>query len=170
VLASRQFFASDSPEVQRLLTALQRQQIPATILQHGDSLRLAELQVDFLQSQQDSAELADNESSLAAVLNCRGQSILLPGDLEGSGLQQLLGLLPACGLLVSPHHGSPAANPPELARQVRPAHVIISDRDERHQARLLKSYPESQLLFTGVAGAVESRIDARGRLVVRSFR
>ncbi|MFN5433087.1 MAG: DNA internalization-related competence protein ComEC/Rec2 [Planctomyces sp.] len=170
VLASHQFFASDSPEIQRLLTALQKQQIPATILQHGDSLRLAELHVDFLQGQLDSAELADNESSLAAVLRCRGQSILLPGDLEGSGLQQLLSRLPACSLLVSPHHGSPAANPPELARQVRPAHVIVSDRDERHQARLRKSYPDSQLLFTGRAGAVESRIDARGRLIVSSFR
>jgi hypothetical protein len=48
--------------------------------------------------------------------------------------------------------------------------VIISERDARHQKRLQQAYPESQLLFTGLAGAVESRIDSRGRLAVRSFR
>ena len=169
VLASRQFFASASPEIQQLLAMLQQQQVPAAILQHGDSLQLAELQVDFLQSQQ-TAELADNESSLAAVLHCRGRSILLPGDLEGDGLHELLEQLPACSLLVSPHHGSPAANPPALAQQVRPDHVIISERDARHQKRLQQAYPKSQLLFTGLAGAVESRVDSRGRLAVRSFR
>ncbi len=170
VLATRQFFADDSPEIQRLLTALQQQQIPATILQHGDSLKLAELQVDFLQSRRATEELADNEASLAAVLHCRGRTLLLPGDLEGAGLQELLPLLPTCSLLVSPHHGSPAANPPRLAGKTQPTHVVVSARDTRHRERLQRTFPRSQLLFTGLSGAVESRIDARGQLIVRSFR
>jgi competence protein ComEC len=170
VLATRQFFADDSPEIQRLLTNLQQQQIPATILQHGDSLKLAELQVDFMQSRRATEKLADNEASLAAVLHCRGRTLLLPGDLEGAGLQELLPLLPTCSLLVSPHHGSPLANPPRLAAKTQPTHVIVSARDTRQRERLQRTFPRSQLLFTGLSGAVESRIDARGQLIVRSFR
>lgn len=172
VLTSQQFAQSGSAEVEGLTNALRSLETPASLILHGDSLQADALRVRFLQSTESAKDLrsaSDNECSLVAVLEYHGHQICLPGDLEGAGQKELLHLLSGCSVLVSPHHGSPAANPASLGKVTAPGHVIISAKDDRHRAALRKAFPNSKLLFTGLSGAVQAHITDSGNLQIREF-
>ena len=157
IITTSQFTSSHALEVRSLLDRLRQLEIPVTIAGHEDSIPLQALNIRFLQgtlNADTNSATADNESSLTALLHFAGHTICLPGDLEGHGQQQLLPLLQPCSLLVSPHHGSPSANPPQLGHATQPQLVVVSARDDRHQATLKHSFPAAKLLHTSSAGAV----------------
>ena len=172
VLTTSQFVQSASPEVAGLTAALQQLEVPTSLLSHGDSLRTDALRVQFLQSDAAVQQLqaaSDNACSLVAVLDYRGHRLCLPGDLEGVGQQDLLQSLESCSVLVSPHHGSPAANPRALGQVTTPTHLIVSSKDDRHRRALRAAYPESRLLFTGLSGAIQTHVTDSGHLQIREY-
>lgn len=172
VLTSQQFAQSGSAEVAGLTSAMQSLEVPASLVLHGDSLQTETLRVRFLQSTEAAEHLrlaSDNEGSLVAMLEYRGHRICLPGDLDGDGQKELLDSLSGCSVLVSPHHGSPAANPGALGNVTAPRHVIISAKDDRHRAALRKAFPDSKLLFTSISGAVQAHVSESGSLEIREF-
>ena len=174
IITTSQFIHSPALEARSLLSRLQELNIPVTIAGHNDALHLQSLDIQFLQHSSltpppntpnlPNIPPADNETSLTAILHYAGHAICLPGDLEGSGQQQLLPLLPTCSLLVSPHHGSPAANPPQLGQTTQPKFVIISARDNRHNKTLQQSFPNSQLFHTSSSGAITFHFDNHGTI------
>ncbi|MFM7057592.1 MAG: ComEC/Rec2 family competence protein [Planctomycetota bacterium] len=183
IITTQQFVDSPSHEVQQLLQRLRKMQIPVIIAHHEDSIRLESLDLQFLQAtpaQTNSGSSSsapppehspgtDNEFSLTAVLRFAGHQLCFPGDLEGPGQHQLLPLLPACSLLVSPHHGSPPANTPELAAVTQPATLFVSARDDRHLHRLKTTFPGSRILHTSTSGAISMSVSPEGQVRFSRF-
>ena len=116
-------------ELRRVLDA---HGVPIRLLQTGDQLRLgpdgeAAVRAEVLHPSDLGVAGSDNANSLVLGIEHRGRRLLLTGDLESPGLDQLLEQKPYyCDVLVAPHHGSERSNPPGLAAWCRPEFVIIS--------------------------------------------
>ncbi len=110
---------------------------------------------------------SDNASSLCLLLEYAGQRILLPGDLEGNGLLNLLSLPERpCHALMAPHHGSLSHDPSELLDWCQPKVVVISGNHRATRPEVLAQYnrPEVTLGVTFRDGAIQLRISSAGEL------
>ena len=113
----------------------------------------------------------DNEQSLVLLVDYLGKRILFPGDLEGAGLERLLRLDPVpVDVLVAPHHGSRAANPPEWVEWSRPKLVVASQGRPRPGATLAVYRTAGIPVYsTNQHGSITLRIDSSG-ISVKPFR
>jgi beta-lactamase superfamily II metal-dependent hydrolase len=101
----------------------------------------------------------------------RGHAILLTGDLESPGLDQVTrGPGGGADVMMSPHHGSAAANTRSLAQWARPRLVVVPD-SKAPKARKDDPYTalRAEVWVTDLDGAVTVRSNTRG-LIVDSFR
>ncbi|QDT26537.1 ComEC family competence protein [Gimesia panareensis] len=148
--------------------------LPVDLISKGDRLDLgsgALLQV-LHPSLTDVFE-EDNPASLTVLISYRGRKILLPGDLDGKGLQNLLAHMSPgpIDVLLSPHHGSRTANSRELAEWASPDFVIVSGGKPQNIPYLKHVYsPETTVYTTATDGAVNCRISSDGHLTVQTFR
>lgn len=173
VITTRDFVASTSPSVQGILQLAADHAIPIRIAAHGDVCELNGVQIELLQA--DSAALPpgteDNEKSLVVSVRYADRHLIIPGDLEGRGLTQLLPELGTADLLVSPHHGSKASNTQQLASAIRPQEVVVSARSSKGRVHLENVFADAQVVrMTSEAGAVRTTVRADGTLQVRTFR
>lgn len=166
--STSQFFESSDRRVRELLdtlpNSLMREEFHA-----GRSGQVGEVSYQVLHPQAGKQAESDNASSLCLLLEFAGKRILLPGDLEGSGLLDLTELPPRpCHVLMAPHHGSLTLDPGELLTWCQPQWVIISGNHRATRAEVLQKYSmaESQLGITFRDGAVQVRIDSAGSLSV----
>lgn len=172
-----QFWNSSDRDVQALLRAL-----PAGIDRvsrtAGDQGSEGEVHYRVLHPSSSEFAESDNASSLCLLLEYAGQRVLLPGDLEGSGLRALTQLPPRpCHVLMAPHHGSLTLDPRELLTWCRPEWTIISGNQRAARPEVIHKYQfetsqleTSQLAITFRDGAVQTRIDAKGQLHVFHWR
>jgi beta-lactamase superfamily II metal-dependent hydrolase len=92
-----------------------------------------------------------NETSIVA----RTDGILLPGDIQDRGVEELLTLPDLrARVLVLPHHGKSFKRPEELYRRVAPELVIASAPLGYASPKVLDASPVPVLL-TGREGAIE---------------
>jgi competence protein ComEC len=114
----------------------------------------------------------DNPNSLVICLEYAGRRIVLTGDLELEGLEQLLKTPPVnADILLSPHHGSLKANPPDLARWATPDYLVVSTPEPGTSERLASRFgPETEILTTATYGAVRCHISPNGELEVVPFK
>jgi competence protein ComEC len=108
---------------------------------------------------------SDNSSSIVLSVTIHGRRILLTGDLEGRGLQQLLATEPLdCDLALAPHHGSQRSQPPRFCAWSTPEWIVISggrgDRASAAQALFESQGPD--VLHTASRGAIRAQIDRIG--------
>lgn len=115
---------------------------------------------------------SDNAASLVLHLSVNGVEILLTGDLEAEGLSSLLNRDPQnIDVLLSPHHGSLAANPAELSTWSRPRYVVVSCGHRVNRERLEQIYSETDRLYsTDRDGAVRFSISQEGEISIETFR
>ncbi len=118
------------------------------------------------------ADRPDNEHSLVLNLQSEGRSLLLTGDLEGSGLTRLLAE-PAihCEAILAPHHGSRAANPKALYDWAIPHLILVSQRRPNLGAGELPAWFSDngrQTLATCDQGAIRVRWTGGG-LMAKAF-
>ena len=117
---------------------------------------------------------ADNNRSVVTLLNYpadgSGISVMLPGDLEKTGIEKLLAdhrPFPKVDWLMAPHHGRLSGEPALCAKAFKPRFVVFSDAVDYPVSRALyeKNDPGVTVLCTGLDGAVELEIfkDGRGR-------
>lgn len=110
-------------------------------LELGDLFRVGGLSVEVLHPPSVGEFETDNAASLTLGLEHRGVRVLLPGDLEGEGIEALLAQEPyPCDVLMAPHHGSPRSDPPGFAAWCRPKHVVLSAALEDTSAEVRASY------------------------------
>jgi competence protein ComEC len=105
-----------------------------------------------------------NEQSLVVAVESAGKRLLFTGDVEGTGLRQLLSTDPVdVDVLIAPHHGSRAANTPELIAWTRPEHVIVS-QGSRWSRGTLDLYRNAAIpvYSTNDHGAITVSVDADG--------
>lgn len=114
----------------------------------------------------------DNPNSIVVLLEYKGRRIILTGDLELDGLEQLLKTPPIdTDVLLSPHHGSLKANPADLARWATPEYLVISTPDASVADRLVPRFgPETQILTTATHGAIRCHVTADGQLQIDPFK
>ncbi len=117
---------SAAPEVLR--GAIQRAGVPLREIWAGDRLyagRQVSLQV--LHPPQRGVIGSDNANSITLAVEYGDHRLLLPGDLESPGLDDVLAELPYdCDVLLAPHHGSRQSDPPGFAAWSTPEWVVIS--------------------------------------------
>src|SRR6187402_1839882 len=87
----------------------------------------------------------DNANSLTLAVEYGGLRILLPGDLESPGLEDLMAEEPYdCDILLAPHHGSRRSDPPGFAAWSRPEWVVISGGGGDDIGPVVQTYERSR--------------------------
>jgi competence protein ComEC len=90
-----------------------------------------------------------------------GKRLLLPGDLESPGMEDLMAELPYdCDILLAPHHGSRRSDPPGFAVWSTPEWVVISGGGGDDIADVQRTYERAgaNVLATIRSGAIELTI------------
>ncbi|MDG2128468.1 MAG: DNA internalization-related competence protein ComEC/Rec2 [Fuerstiella sp.] len=172
IVTSRDFVTSKSASVQSVVQMADATGTPVRILSSGDSARFGRSLLWCLQRERQHLppDAHDNEKSLIFIAEHAGRRIVLPGDLEGKGSQQVFHDVGPVDVLVSPHHGSPSANTAALAGELRPHTVIVSARDSKNSERLHTVYGEATLYHTSDCGAVSVAFTSDGRFSTTPYR
>jgi competence protein ComEC len=105
---------------------------------------------------------SDNANSMVLAIEHQGRRILLTGDIERPGLDDLRHEEPwPCDVLLAPHHGSRGADPPGLSHWCSPKIVVISGGSAFDVRQTTNTYRAigARVLHTAEDGAVHVRID-----------
>lgn len=173
LVTSSEVVQSHSPFVQSVLEYANQVKVPVRILRHEDSAIVDGAKIEVLQAELDpqSETQDDNERSLVVLVEYGENRLLLPGDLEGPMADSLIQSIGPVDVLVSPHHGSIAANPESLAAAAHPCFVIVSARTPGNRPALEAVYAASQnVLFTSDAGCVTIDLHMHTPATVVPFR
>ena len=106
-------FDAPSPSLRALKRLLAARAVEVCACSAGDRLRVsANCQLQILHPPRRYPGETDNAQSLVLWVRCASRGILLPGDLEGRGLERLLAH-PSCraDVVMAPHHGSLNSEP-----------------------------------------------------------
>ena len=116
---------------------------------------------------------SDNANSLVLRIDCGGESMILPGDLEPPGTDLLVHheRPPPGGVLMAPHHGSLQMDAATVLQWARPSQTIVSggQRARRPEVHEMLSFSGSGVHVTSRVGAIRVRIDREGQIEVRSW-
>src|SRR5262249_1148413 len=89
--------------VREIVSALKKHDIPVRIVKAGTRLTAGEVELEVLHPPEQGPEGNENARSLVVLLRHAGYTILLTGDLEGPGLDLVLGMPPKrVDILTSP--------------------------------------------------------------------
>jgi competence protein ComEC len=116
---------------------------------------------------------SDNANSITLAVEYGGRRILLPGDLESPGLEDLIAELPYdCDILLAPHHGSRRSDPPGFAAWSRPEWVVVSGGGGDEIELVQRTYERAgaRVLATIDVGTVQFSMPARGDLRMTTWR
>lgn len=130
------------------------------------------VRIDVWQPRMDSRYSSDNANSVVLAVGYAGRTILLTGDLEKEGLEDLLRRpRTPVDVLIAPHHGGLASNTAEFGAWTNPAWVAISSSSFDVVQRLKQRYPsEAVLLNTATSGRIRFSVALEGDLAVSVFR
>lgn len=145
--------------------------LPTQVVLAGDTIQVdPEIKLSVRHPQTEQPLENDNAASVVLELTCRGRRFLLTGDLEGSGLRELLkSPIEPLDMLLAPHHGSLKDNPAELVRWARPKWAVVSSDRKASIDRLQERYgSQTTVVGTGTVGAVEFRVSAQGHLTCKT--
>ena len=166
VYVSPTMFDEDSPALAALREAIDFHGVPVREIRAGDLLDCGErCRVEVLHPPEQGVFGGDNANSIVLAVDCFGHGILLPGDLDSPGLDDVLAEEPHdCAVLLAPHHGSQRSNPPGMADWATPELVIISGSHRWDPAPVQQAYQKSgsRVLHTAQTGAVTVGIEKSG--------
>ncbi len=166
VCVSPVMFEKNSFAVKVLREALDNYDIPVRAMRAGDRLDGGDgCTLEVLHPPRAGIQEPSNANSLVLAVDYRDRRILLPGDLESSGLMELLAREPRhCEVLLAPHHGSRKSNSPELAHWCTPSWVVFSGDGRWSLPKVESPYRAvgGQVLHTYRNGAIQVRIDTEG--------
>jgi competence protein ComEC len=166
VYVSPVMFEKENQAMAALRTAIERHGVPICEIRAGDCLRGGDgCVLEVLHPSRHGILGSDNANSLVLSVEYLGRRILLTGDLESPGLDDLLTEEPQpCDVLMAPHHGSRHSHLPGLAAWCKPRWVVFSGdgRWTMPEAELPYRAVGGQVLHTFVGWAIQVRIDAAG--------
>jgi competence protein ComEC len=147
VYVSPVMFDDQTPALKALQEALDARKTPCKELLAGQHLIGGEnCRIEVLHPSTRKSLGKHNANTLVLAIEYRGRRILLPGDLEGLGMNDLLAEDPLpCTVLLAPHHGSRQSNSPALAAWCKPQWIVLSG-DGRW------STPETDATYNAVGG------------------
>jgi len=149
-----------------LRVAIDNSEVPLRAIHAGDRLgHDPRCRIEVLHPPQRGVLGGDNANSIVLDVTHLGHHILLPGDLDSAGMEDVLAEEPTdCHVLLAPHHGSTKSNPPGLAAWSTPEIVVVSGTHRWDLRPIEAAYREtgSRVLHTADCGAIGVTIDARG--------
>jgi len=116
------------PALIELKTAIDKSGVPLRNFSAGDRLRAPPgTRLEALHPPAKGVFGSDNANSIVLLVEHAGRRILLPGDLESPGLEDLLAEEPLdCDVVMAPHHGSRRSDPAGFALWSKPELVLFS--------------------------------------------
>jgi len=166
VYVSRQMKESRSSAVRALVAVLKAKNIPIRELAANDQLLTeSNCSAHVLGPPIHGTGGNDNSNSVVLMLEYLGKKILLPGDLERSGLSLLFQQEPIdFDIVVAAHHGSKNSLPTEFMKWSTPEFVAISGGSRRVSDTTVQMFqaPGRQIGRTDRDGAVRFEIDGSG--------
>ena len=165
------------PALLELKAAIDKSGVPLKDFSAGDKLRtVAGTRLEALHPPRKGVFGSDNANSIVLLVEYAGRRILLPGDLESPGLEDLLAEEPLdCDVIMAPHHGSRRSDPTGFALWSRPEFVLFSgDRnveDIPDIERVKESYRArgAEVYHTAEDGSVSFEL-TKGGVKVRTHR
>ncbi len=177
IYVSPVMFERLQPAVQNLRDAIIRNQVPLRELYAGETLAAGDnTTIEVLHPPRNGVYGSDNANSIVLLIEHAGRRVLMTGDLEPPGLDDLLAEESLdCDVVLAPHHGSPRSSPAKFAQWSRPEFVIISGRrglgDEVAIDAVKRSFrlQGAEVLHTAEDGCVRVEISPR-KFAVSTFR
>lgn len=145
---------SEAPQALRY--TLDAAGVPVREVWAGDRLRVGGVTLTVLHPPRDGVLGSDNANSITLAVEYARRRLLLPGDLETPGLEDVIAELPVdCDVLMAPHHGSRRSDPPGFAAWSTPEWVVVSGGAAADPG-VLRTYRSTgaEVLNTGDVGAV----------------
>ncbi|MEN6451359.1 MAG: ComEC/Rec2 family competence protein [Thermoguttaceae bacterium] len=166
VYVSPMMFEKQNQSMAALRAAIERHGVPIRTVRGGDRLRGGErcrLEVLHPPRRPSLPDMmaSDNSNSLVLAVEAFGRRVLLAGDLESPGLDDVLAEEPErCDVLLAPHHGSRRSNSPKLAAWCRPRWVVLSGDGRSALPEIEATFRAvgSQVFHTHLGGAIQVRI------------
>jgi competence protein ComEC len=181
VLITPTFSAKPTPGVYATLKAITDAGVSMRIIHAGDRLVSGDVTFDVLHPPAAGPDGVENFRSMTVRVEHAGHSLLLTGDLQGSGLESVLTQKAhAVDVLQAPHHGSRTSNTPAVAAWARPRVVVSCEGPPTwptnvpmmyadHGARYLGTWPHGAVTFVShKSGLIVETFCTREKLVVRS--
>jgi competence protein ComEC len=166
VYVSPVMFTKQRKSVAELREAIDRHKVPVRELRAGDRLAGGDgCRIEVLHPVGHGLAGPDNANSLVLAVEYQGRRILLAGDLESPGLDDVLAEEPLpCDVLLAPHHGSRKSNSPALAAWCQPRWVVFSSDGRWNVPQSQSAYRAigSRVLWTCDGGAVHVQIASHG--------
>jgi competence protein ComEC len=165
VYVSPLMFASRAPAVAALQAELQAAGVP--IRQLVEQRKLAggaDVAIEVWHPPPEGCNAGDNADSIVLAISYGCHRVLMPGDLESVGLDELLAEEPRrCDVLMAPHHGSRHSAPDRVLRWTAAQFVVISggpttDLDEVIEGYLLTG---ARVFHTQRSGSLTFEITRR---------
>jgi competence protein ComEC len=158
---------------QVLLEAIRAADVPIREVWSGDRLKFGPAAtLHVLHPPRRGVLGSDNANSVMLAVEHAGRRILLPGDLEAPGIEDVMAELPYdCDVLLAPHHGSRHSDPPGFAVWSTPNWVVISGGGRDDVRPVVETYERAgaNVLLTNQCGAVHFSI-GDGPLEIASWR
>jgi len=128
VLVSPMMFDRDAASLEELKAVLAKHKAPLAETYGGDRLRFGRsAAIEVLHPPKRGVLGGDNANSVTLLVEFAGRRLLLPGDIESPGLDDVLAELPTdCDVVMAPHHGSPRSDPEGLMEWATPELVVVS--------------------------------------------
>jgi competence protein ComEC len=157
--------------MEQTLAALKARGIPSQIVRAGQSWQFDGVSFDVLHPPVVGPPGKENVRSLVLLVRYEDASVLLTGDLEEAGLEQVLALpAPRIDVMQAPHHGSDKANSPVIANWARPRFVVSCQKEPLNERQSVRMYEKLGIPFLGTwpHGTVTVRVE-RGRAWLQTY-
>ncbi len=156
----------EGPAMQKLLAAVRAAKVPLRETWSGDRLRVGgDCLLEVWHPARNGVLGSDNANSLVLDIEYQGRRILLTGDLESPGLDDLLTESPAhCDVILTPHHGSARSNPPGFAAWSTPDVAVVSGTFNDRRPEVDQAYGAlgARVLNTADCGAIQITVGGDG--------
>jgi competence protein ComEC len=176
IYVSPTMFERPQPAVAELRRAVERAGVPIRVLRAGDRLDAGAARIEVLHPPRNGILGSDNANSLVVLVEYAGRRLLLTGDLEPPGLQDVLAEEPLdCDVVLAPHHGSRRSDPAGFALWSTPEYAVISGarnvEDIPDIEAVMDSYRArgARVFHTAIDGCVRFELSAAG-VVATPFR
>jgi competence protein ComEC len=119
------FHQRQTPAAWRTLKELKRRGVGLRVISGGQGLQSGDVEMEVLHPPAIGPEGNENSRSMVLLIRHAGHTILLTGDLEGPGLEQVTSAAaPRVDVLMAPHHGNKAAT--QAMMQWAQPRVVVS--------------------------------------------
>lgn len=173
VYVSPVMFEEESPSLLFLRQAIQQAEVPMRQIHAGDQLRTdGSYEMEILHPPRRGVLGSDNANSIVLAVRYEGRRLLLTGDLESPGLEDVLAERPLdCDVVLAPHHGSAGSNPVGFAAWSSPEWVVISGGRGVHVPGLVSAFEAEhrRVLHTALHGTIQIEMN-RASIHASTFR